>query len=428
MEIKEIYSAYRSCPAGLCTDSRKVTEGCFFVALKGESFDGNAFALQALSQGASYALADDPSLAEADGRIILVENSLRALQELAAFHMAETLKDLPVIGLTGTNGKTTTKELIKAVLSKKYRVGATAGNFNNSLGVPLTVLGFTPDLEIGIVEMGASHPGDIDELTPISQPDFGLITNCGRAHLLGFGSFEGVQKTKGELYDYLKAHGGKVFYNEDDEILCRMVSEREIAVAHPYSTSYEVYPTAALAFDYKGRRVQTRLIGGYNLPNAVAALEIGLYFGVPVEDCIAALEEYVPSLGRSEYRHTGKNELIVDAYNANPSSMSVALDNFGAIETKAEKVVLLGEMRELGEFSEREHVAIVEKVAQMGLKACFVGDEFAKAVAHLQYNYPVFPTSQDLAEAISADFRFENCLLLVKGSRGTKMENTFEAL
>ncbi|MCF0174738.1 MAG: UDP-N-acetylmuramoyl-tripeptide--D-alanyl-D-alanine ligase [Bacteroidales bacterium] len=422
MEIAEIYSLYSSCTC-LCTDTRKISEGCFFVALKGETFDGNTFALDALARGAKYALVSEEI--GSDPRLIKVEDTLKTLQALAIYHREVTLKDLPIIGLTGTNGKTTTKELIRAVLAAKYNVRATVGNLNNAIGVPVTILSFTPDLDVAVVELGASHPGDIDELTPIAQPNFGLITNVGRAHLLGFGSFEGVQKTKGELYDYLKAHGGKVFYNEDDETLCKMVARRGLTLTHPYSTAYTIYPEAALAFDFKGRKVQTRLIGRYNLPNVIAAITLGEYFGVPVEDCIAAVEAYEPTLGRSEYKKTANNEIIADAYNANPSSMAAALDNFDAIETSARKVVFLGEMLELGEYSLKEHLAIVLKVAGMGCDACFVGEEFAKAIKAAALDFPCFATSEELSRRAAA---FSGCIILVKGSRGTRMERVFEAL
>ena len=452
MEIEKLYSIFLSCGSKVTTDSRKISGGELFFALRGENFDGNLYALQALEKGAAYAVVDESSdavLQNADnGRLIPVPDTLHSLWALARRHRDGFC--IPVLGLTGTNGKTTTKELINAVLSAKFRTHATAGNLNNNIGVPLTVLSMPRDTEIAIIEMGASHPGDIRELVEIAAPDYGLITNVGTAHILGFGSFDGVKATKGELYDFIAESGfGTIFLNRDNPFLVEMASSRgfeaapegltfsgteahdgkKLAVAYGLETSGAKvlqsdaeHPFLRLELA-DGTHVETRLVGAYNADNVLAALKVGEFFGVEQSVAVAAVEAYTPSNNRSQMQRTGRNVLIVDAYNANPSSMNAALDNFAGFEA-AKKIVLLGDMLELGEVSIQEHRKVVEKVAACGFLACYVGEEFRNAGAD-----PCFDSSESLAGYISAHAAdFSDAAILVKGSRGTKMERVIPVL
>ena len=452
MNIADIYKVYKEC-GSVTTDSRNIKGGELFFALKGENFDGNEYALKALEGGAAYAVVNkDAAVASAgDERLIPVDDTLRTLQELARWHRSMTFvngKPLTVIALTGTNGKTTTKELIREVLSVKYKVTATEGNLNNSIGVPLTLLKINSETELAVVEMGASHPGDIKELVDIALPNFGLITNVGKAHLLGFGSFEGVKKTKGELYDYLRRTSDKVFLNVDNPHLCSMASERHLqsdperpySLVIPYGMEYsgaKVLPSSPeqpylrIAFPCAGQdfTLSTHLIGSYNADNVVAAIAVGAHFGVAFEDACAAIAAYVPSNNRSQMTATEHNTLIVDAYNANPTSMDAALTNFSNIEA-ASKIALLGDMLELGEDSLSEHVAVIEKAFACGLaKLCFVGAEFGKALESVphasQFNW--FADSQSLTDWL-AEQKITGATVLIKGSRGTRMEKTIQAL
>ena len=446
MNIIEIYNKFRECGA-VTTDSRTLKGGEMFFALKGENFDGNEYALKALEAGAAYAVVNaDSKVAESDDpRLIKVEDSLKTLQDLARWHRSMTFvggKPLTVVALTGTNGKTTTKELIREVLSMKYRVTATEGNLNNSIGVPLTLLEIDSQTEIAVVEMGASHPGDIKELVDIALPNYGLITNVGRAHLLGFGSFEGVKKTKGELYDYLRRTSDKVFLNVDNPHLCAMASERNLqsdperpySLVLPYGLDYqgaEVLPSDAehpylrIALKEPATVVSTNLVGSYNADNVMAAMAIGRHFGVPEEDMVKAIEAYVPSNNRSQMNRTERNTLIVDAYNANPSSMDVALNNLSSVVSD-KKVAMLGDMLELGEESETLHREVLEKASALGLSLlCLVGAEFGKVCDG--YDARWFATSADLAEWLK-DNPVEGAVVLVKGSRGTRMEKVLPVL
>jgi UDP-N-acetylmuramoyl-tripeptide--D-alanyl-D-alanine ligase len=422
-----------------------------FFALKGENFDGNEYALKALEAGAAYAVVNSSAkVSESDDpRLIKVDDTLQTLQELARWHRSMTFVDgkpLTVIALTGTNGKTTTKELIREVLSVKYRVTATEGNLNNSIGVPLTLLKVNSQTQLAVVEMGASHPGDIKELVNIALPNFGLITNVGKAHLLGFGSFEGVMQTKGELYDYLRRTADKVFLNVDNPYLCRMASEREMhqdserpdqSLVIPYGLDYssaKVLPSTAeypfLRIELpSGRIISTNLVGSYNADNVMAAISVGDHFGVTLEEAVAAIEAYVPSNNRSQMTKTERNTLIVDAYNANPTSMEAALKNFANVESD-NKVAMLGDMLELGSESVAEHVRIAEMAISLGLKrVCFVGAEFAKALESISTDDSVvaFATSAELTEWLK-ETGLSDAVILIKGSRGTRMEKTMEAL
>ena len=414
-----LYNKFLLCGT-VCTDTRTLKPVQMFFALKGENFDGNAFVGKALEAGAACVVASIPF---ADDRVVTVPDTLEALQALAAEHR-RTL-GIPVVGLTGTNGKTTTKELIKAVLSARFRICATEGNLNNDIGVPLSVLKFTRDTEIGIIEMGASHPEDLRPLLKVSQPSCGLITNVGKAHLLGFGSFEGVKHAKGLLYDWLKEHGGVVFANASDPVLSGMLQDRGLE-AVTYSLDHvKILPASpenpCLRFVVEGVTVNTHLVGAYNAANCLAAITVGRHFGVSLEDAVKAIEAYVPSNNRSQLEKTARNTLIVDAYNANPSSMAVALDNLALCE--GPKAALLGDMRELGADSQAEHARIASTLGRFD-KVFLVGDEFTKAAGS---QYPCFAKSEDLAEYLKTN-PLEGYTVLVKGSRGIKMENVLGAL
>ncbi|MDY3784054.1 MAG: UDP-N-acetylmuramoyl-tripeptide--D-alanyl-D-alanine ligase [Candidatus Cryptobacteroides sp.] len=436
MKIEELYQKYLDCGCRISTDTRTLSGGEMFFALKGENFDGNAYAAKALECGASWVVTDSDLCPDVPGRI-RVEDSFATLCELATWHREHVspTRRLPVIGLTGTNGKTTTKELIREVLSTRYRVCATKGNLNNDIGVPLSLLSISPDTEIAVIEMGASHPDDISRLVSVSRPDCGLITNVGRAHLLGFGSFEGVKAAKGALYDYLaQVPGGFVFLNADDPCLCAMASERQLGDIRPYglkTQGAEIIPLSPeepfLRMKLSGRVISTRLAGSYNATNVLAAIAVGKAFGVSEEDAIRAIEAYVPSNNRSQMLHTARNTVIVDAYNANPSSMAAALENF-ASAVAPEKFALLGDMRELGEASLEEHIKVIEAVPSE-VRIYLVGEEFSKAasVCGSRPDALLFPNSEALACYLREN-PIENALVLLKGSRGTHMENILPEL
>ncbi len=452
MEIISIYNKFKECGI-VTTDTRTLKGGEMFFALKGENFDGNEYALKALELGARYAVVNKSSAVASsdDPRLIKVEDTLKTLQNLARWHRSMTIVDgkpLTVIALTGTNGKTTTKELIREVLSVKYHVTATEGNLNNSIGVPLTLLRINQDTQLAVVEMGASHPGDIKELVDIALPNYGLITNVGKAHLLGFGSFEGVKKTKGELYDYLRRTSDKVFINADNPHLCQMASERNLqsdperpySLLIPYGVEYQgagVLPSSAdepfLRIQVPARNandgsliIRTNLVGSYNADNVMAALAVGVQFGVSFEEAVKAIEAYVPSNNRSQMTKTEHNTLIVDAYNANPTSMAAALENFSNVSADC-RVAMLGDMLELGEDSAAEHKAVVESALSRGFcKVFFVGKEFA-SVSVASDNAVFFQTSDELADYLKAN-PLHDATVLIKGSRGTRMEKVIPTL
>jgi UDP-N-acetylmuramoyl-tripeptide--D-alanyl-D-alanine ligase len=380
------------------TDTRNLPVGCVFFALHGANFDGNKFAKQALEQGAALAVIDNPEYALPDGTL-LVPNTLVALQDLARAWRREL--GLPIIGITGTNGKTTTKELLATVLSTKYNLHYTQGNLNNQIGVPLTLLQITRAHELAIVEMGASHPGDIKELVDIAAPNCGLITNVGRAHLEGFGSFEGVQQTKKELYDYLREHQGFIFRNMDNPYLAKMAGDLQTI---PYTTG--TMPNG------------TNLVGEYNAENVSAAICVGEYFGISREQALEAIRQYVPTNNRSQKMQTDNNQLIVDAYNANPTSMQAAINAFKG------DTYILGAMRELGEYSHLEHQNIVNMLAERKAENVFlVGEEYLQTTSP----YPVFANVEELHSYLQKNpLKGKNILL--KGSRSTKMEKLLDIL
>lgn len=380
------------------TDTRNLPAGCVFFALHGANFDGNKFAKQALEQGASLAIIDNPEYALPEGTL-LVDNTLLALQDLARAWRREL--GLPIIGITGTNGKTTTKELLATVLSTKYNLHYTQGNLNNQIGVPLTLLQITRAHEMAIVEMGASHPGDIKELVDIAEPNCGLITNVGRAHLEGFGSFEGVQQTKKELYDYLREHQGFIFRNMDNPYLAQMAGDLQTV---PYTTG--TMPDG------------TNLVGTYNAENISAAICVGEYYGVPREQALEAIRQYVPTNNRSQNVQTANNQLIVDAYNANPTSMQAAINAFKG------DTFILGAMRELGEYTHLEHQNVVNMLAERKADLVYlVGEEY-----HLTTSpYLIFDTVEQLHDYLQAN-PLTNRTILLKGSRSTKMEKLLDIL
>ena len=421
MLINKLYNIFLQ-SAGVNTDTRTIGANQLFFALKGETFNGDAFAMQALEAGACAAVVSQAVTAE-DPRLIKVPDTLAVLQQLAAHHRRQL--DIPVIGLTGTNGKTTTKELIKAVLSAKYRVTATQGNLNNDIGVPLSVLKIGAHSQLAIIEMGASHPDDLRPLLAVAQPTHGLITNVGKAHLLGFGSFEGVKHAKGLLYDYLKEHDGVTFANADDPVLMEMLWDRQMDMI-PYGLQgVRVLPASPeqpfLRMDLGDAELETHLVGAYNAANILAALKIGWFFGVPRADALAAISSYIPSNNRSQLVKTERNTLIVDAYNANPSSMAVALDNL--LLAQGPRLALLGDMRELGADAAAEHQRIVARIRDM--EAILVGEEFTKAAAGTGIR--CFDSSEALA-AWLREHPVQGYTILVKGSRGTQMEKVIAAL
>ncbi|MBC8053007.1 MAG: UDP-N-acetylmuramoyl-tripeptide--D-alanyl-D-alanine ligase [Sphingobacteriaceae bacterium] len=431
MRIEDLYTIYLKHPV-VCTDTRKISPGCLFFALKGENFDGNAFAGQALTDGAAYAIIDDKAF-ETDEKTILVENVLTTLQQLANFHRRH-LK-IPFIGITGTNGKTTTKELIKSVLSVKYKTYATAGNFNNHIGVPLTLLWIDKDAEIAIIEMGANHQKEIESLCAIAEPDLGLITNVGKGHLEGFGGFEGVKKGKGELYDFLKATSGLAFANQDNTFLKEMISSRELKNIYFYSTDSDselkgelIESDPFLVLDWitaSGRhRVKTNLTGPYNLENILVAIALGIHFKLSPDEINQGVSSYSPGNNRSQITKTQNNTLICDYYNANPSSMNAALDNFAALSAE-KKVVILGDMFELGEESAAEHQLITTKALSVKAdKTIFLGRNF---FSNRSNEGTFFVTTDEALEELKRT-GLKGATILLKGSRGMKMEKLLEVL
>lgn len=427
MEINQIHTLFLK-TSSVSIDTRKIEKNSFFVALKGENFNANTFAKEALEKGAMFVLIDEKEY-YLDDRTILVDNCLEALQNLATYHR-DCLK-LPIISLTGSNGKTTTKELINVVLSKKYRTKATIGNLNNHIGVPLTLLTFTKDTEIGIVEMGANHQKEIAFLCTIAKPNYGYITNFGKAHLEGFGGVEGVIKGKSELYDYLKAASKNVFVNLDDAIqnektksfVDRITFSANDLKAFVSANSVKANPFVNLTIN--SVQYTSNLIGMYNATNMLAAIAIGKYFGVSSDDCKDAIANYIPENNRSQIVHKNSNEIILDAYNANPSSMEVALKNFIQLD-RSNKIIIIGDMFELGDESLKEHKTIVDFLSsQTSILQCFfVGQDFYKNKID-RANFGFYESF----DSFKADFalrKTENSLLLIKGSRGMALERVLE--
>ena len=427
MTIQNIHDLFLKCTK-VSIDTRKIEHNSFFVAIKGDRFDANTFAKEAIEKGASYVIIDNKSY-YIDDRTILVKDSIETLQELAKFHR-QYLK-LPIIALTGSNGKTTTKELINAVLSKKFNTKATVGNLNNHIGVPLTLLSFTEKTEIGIVEMGANHQKEIEFLCEIVQPDYGYITNFGKAHLEGFGGVEGVIKGKSEMYAYLKSTDKLVFVNLDDEIQNKKTVDFKRVTFSQNDKSATVFIDNTTANPFVkiktlGVEINSYLIGLYNANNINAAITIGNYFEVTTDDIKVAIESYIPENNRSQLLTKGTNEIILDAYNANPSSMKVALENFIQLDKKS-KVVVMGDMYELGEESHFEHKTIVDFLKQNSDFEChFVGNDFFVNTIQ-KNNFHFYKTFEDLTQYLFSA-KLENKTILIKGSRGMALERTLEYL
>lgn len=428
--IEELYTCFLEC-GEITTDTRNCPSGSLFVALKGERFNGNAFAAQALANGCRYALIDEPEYAT-DKRILLTKNCLETLQQLANHHRKQL--GTTVIGITGTNGKTTTKELVATVLSQKFNTLYTQGNQNNHIGVPLTLLKLTKAHQLAVIEMGANHPGEINTLVHIAEPDLGLITNVGKAHLGGFGSFEGVIRTKGELYDYLRSGDSKVIFIDKDNAHLQGIAAGLQQIGYTSEGNNEAMikgelgpcaPFLTFCWEYKGKahQVNTHLIGSYNLKNALAAITVGCHFGIEPALITQALESYVPQNNRSQLTETASNHLVVDAYNANPTSMMAALDNFKHMEVM-HKCVVLGDMKELGEASLDEHQKIADYLKDCNFeKVILVGEEFGR----VQTDFTRYQTTDDVKQAILNNPP-TGCYILIKGSNSMKLAQLKELL
>ncbi len=426
MEIEKLHKIFLENPS-ICTDTRAIGHNSLFFALKGERFDANDFAADALKKGSKYAIVDRQDVA-INEKYILVDNVLQTLQQLANYHRKYC--KAKILGITGTNGKTTTKEFINAVLTKKYKVIATEGNLNNHIGVPLTLLRLTPETEIGIVEMGANHPNEIAELCEIAEPDYGIISNIGTAHIEGFGSVEGIFKTKTALYEAVARKKGTIFVNADDEMLFQKANELCQSV-HSYGTEKGESkgklgnPSLLLQIVLDGAKVQTQLFGIFNLPNILAAYAIGSYFDVPKEAILEATANYIPQNNRSQIYKTSKNLLILDAYNANPTSMEISILSFEYIEG-LNKHLILGDMLELGHLSEKYHQRIKDLLQELHLeeKTWLVGQNFSKnKVGRFSY----FETTENVMEYLQQN-PLEKKQILIKGSRGIKLENLVKML
>ena len=424
ISISDLYEIYKSFPQ-VQTDTRQLKKGDLYFALKGPNFNGNEFALQALEQGAAYSIVDEPVDAseQLQKRILLVEDVLSSLQALAKFHRAQF--NIPFIAITGSNGKTTTKELVAAVLSSHYTIYTTKGNLNNHIGVPLTLLSIQKDAQFAIIEMGANHLKEIESYCSYTLPTHGMITNCGKAHLEGFGSEEGVRKGKGELFDYLRAHQGTVFLMQDFDYLVKMTQ----GISNIIGYGKEHGQIQGDAIDHNGMltvqikkgieidSIQTHLVGNYNLPNVLAAVAIGHHFKVPNDKIKMAIENYIPSNSRSQLLNWNNNEVILDAYNANPSSMKLAVENFARMN-KQNKMVCLGGMRELGADTLMEHQMLIDQLKETNWKqVMLVGSEFKPC----NHNFLYFDTVLEAKAWLQAQ-ELKGYTLLIKGSRGIQME------
>ena len=427
MSIIDLYDLFIHNPQ-ITTDSRNCPKGSIFFALKGDKFDGNQYAGKALASGCVYAVIDNPDYYIGE-RTILVDNVLKTLQQLAHHH--RKVLGLPIIGITGTNGKTTTKELLAAVLSTKFKLLYTEGNFNNHIGVPLTLLRLTHDHEMAVIEMGASHPGDIKELVDIVHPNYGIITNVGRAHLEGFGSFEGVIRTKGELYDYIRRSKGKIFIKKENEYLQSIAKGIEqITYGNgddAFASGQVVSCDPFLVFNWKQQgklhTVETHIIGSYNLDNVLAAVAVGRFFKIPAERISRAIAAYEPTNNRSQFKKTDNNELIIDAYNANPSSMKVALDNFITMPVQP-KAIILGEMRELGPTSDELHAEVVAQIKKGQFDKVFLcGEHFSK----VGKEFSPFATTEAMVEELRKQ-PLKGYHILIKGSHSMGLEKLADIL
>lgn len=427
-KLEQVYNLFTK-GHSICTDSRMVSSGSIFFALKGETFDGNKYAPDALSAGAELVIIDDPEQSSLP-KTLLVPNVLEFLQDMASYHRSK-LK-IPVVGLTGSNGKTTTKELVNKVLASQVNTFATKGNLNNHIGVPLSILSIDKTAEIAIIEMGANHVGEIARLCNIAQPTHGLITNIGKAHLEGFGSFEGVKQAKSELYRYLSGQKGELFINSNNETLTSLASQCEFSRIHSYGNDNYIVSNSStsgayLCFDLeisgKEFKVNTQLVGQYNIENILAAICVGHRFGVEPAQAIKAVEGYSPDNNRSQILHTAKNKVILDAYNANPTSMEQAIQNFSAMPSENPKVAILGDMLELGSYAAKEH----QRIARLALEAIdevfFVGRNFK----HCSMGGMWFASHQELSAYLTAT-PLNGKTILLKGSRGIKLDEIAKQL
>lgn len=429
MEIHELYKLYSGCN-GISTDTRKIEENSMFFALKGDNFNANEFAIQALDKGAAFAVVDDLELKKLNNnKLIFVDDVLEALQELASFHRYHI--GLPLIALTGSNGKTTSKELVHAVLQKHYNTIATIGNLNNHIGVPLTLLRLTEETDLAIVEMGANHQLEIEELCDIAQPDFGFITNFGFAHLEGFGGFEGVIKGKSEMYTYLEENKKQAFVNFDDPIQVEKTQNikrfgftlENNPLANIHFKNAQAQPMACL--EVNNTTIKSNLTGVYNLPNIAIAISVGLFFNIPIETIKEAIEAYVPQNNRSQWVAIKTNKILLDAYNANPSSILVAIQNFKQLE-ETNKLMILGDMFELGNETEKEHERIIKEAINTNIKAILVGSHFYNAqIENSQLVY--FKQIEDVFAYIAKE-NYEDHLILIKGSRGMALERILDKM
>ena len=428
MKLETVYSYFLE-STGICTDTRKIEKGCLFVALRGDNFNGNKFTQQALDKGAFKVIIDDISQHKNTGETILCKNTLELLQKLATYHRQKL--NVPMIALTGSNGKTTTKEIINAVLSKKFKTTATLGNLNNHIGVPLTLLSMTKETEIGIVEMGANHKKEIEALCEIAQPNFGYITNFGKAHIEGFGSIEGVIEGKSELYKYISKEKGTLFFNADDPIQNKLLGNYPSKVGFSqtkknFYTLKQIDANPYVALQAAQTNITSNLIGAYNFTNISAGVLIGDFFDIPLNDIKQAIEEYLPTNNRSQLITKGSTQIILDAYNANPTSMMAALQHFNTIKT-ASKMVFLGDMFELGETAQEEHQDIVDYLSNTNIdEVHLIGSYFSKTKLQVKncHQYKTF-------EALKSAFKNtipKDTTVLIKASRGMALERILPLL
>lgn len=432
MDITTLYRIFLECTC-VTTDSRNCPQNSLFIALKGDNFNGNAFASKALESGSTYVVIDEAGYAPTgDIRYIIVDNCLRTLQQLANYHRRQI--GTRIIGITGTNGKTTTKELLSTVLSQKYNVLYTQGNLNNAIGVPLTLLRLKAEHDLAVIEMGASHPGDIKELVEIAEPDYGIITNVGKAHLEGFGSFEGVIRTKGELYDFLRKRGDSTIFIDHDNPFLKEIAWGLNQITYGNEDNLYVNGTVTdnspyLSLKWKAGKegklyeVRTQLIGEYNFSNILAAVTIGRFFGVEAENINKALSQYIPQNNRSQLKKTLENTLIIDAYNANPTSMMASITNFQNMKAD-QKMLILGDMRELGKDSPDEHQKVVDYLEKCGFKEVALVGDFFSATRHF---YPSYPDVCALITELQIK-KPTGRTILIKGSNGIKLSSVVDYL
>jgi UDP-N-acetylmuramoyl-tripeptide--D-alanyl-D-alanine ligase len=417
MDINQLYEIYLKNP-NVCTDTRKISDNCLFFALKGDRFNGNEYALKALELGASFAIVDDRTLIT-DSRLIFVNDVLTTLQELARYHRLQL--NIPVLGITGSNGKTTTKELSREVIKQKYKVKATIGNLNNHIGVPLTILDTSSDIEFLIVEMGANHQGEIDLLCKIALPDYVMITNIGKAHLEGFGGFEGVKLGKSEMYKFANNFDKKIFLNKDDSVLTSLIPSDSEIISYSGSQMLSIISEEPfLKLRYNDKEIATNLYGSYNLSNIAFAIKLGEYFSVDQDMIVKGIADYRPDNNRSQLEIINGNTVIKDAYNANPNSMKLSLESFAKVNASS-KLVVLGDMLELGEFSQTEHKEILTLVESLGIKeAIYVGENFYKEKEG--FNGAFYKKIEDAREYFKIK-GYQNYYILLKGSRGISVES-----